>query len=430
MKKLFIFLFPILLVFSCNKDNDVPQHAIDSVFPFNGPAGTTVTINGTGFSVVISENIVTFNEKLAVVTSATTTSLETTLPVMAGTGTVDVTIQGQRVTGPVFTYNYLFTVSTLAGTEGDWEVLDGVGTNAKFYDPDCLDLDQFGNIIVADGRALRKVSPGGNVTTIAGSNSQGDIDGIGAAAAFSGVEHAVVLNDGSYVIAQHQFAEKLKKVTIGGSATTWIGGIAGFVNGPASTALFNNPQGLDTDSDGNIFLADRGNNVVRKITPDGTVSTFSGSGSVGNDDGQAGSATFKSVFGLRILPDNRILVVDESNNNIRLISTSGTVSTLAGSGDSGYQEGVGTSAKFDSPTDICVGHDGAFYVTDTDNHAIRRVDHDGTTSTFAGGTDGYADGNLSQAKFSYLNSIIYDPVNYIYYISDYDNALLRKIQVQ
>ncbi|MCP4120735.1 MAG: hypothetical protein GY751_03160 [Bacteroidetes bacterium] len=431
MKKLFhLLLVSVLLIFSCNKDSDIPQHSIDSVFPFNGMAGTSVIINGNGFSEVIAENVVTFNGKEAIVTSATTTRLEALLPTMAGTGTVDVTINGQRVTGPVFTYEYIFIVSTLAGTLGEWGIVDGIGNNAKFYDPDGLDLDEFGNIIVADGKALRKVTPAGSVTTIAGSNAHGDTDGFGPAAAFAAVEHTTVLEDGSYVVSQHQFADKLKKVTTGGSATTWIGDIAGYVNGPPGTALFDNPAGLDTDSEGNIFLADNGNNVIRKINPGGNVSTFAGSGTVGNDDGQAGSATFNKPFGLRVLPDDRVVVVDEGNHNIRMISPSGAVTTLAGSGTSGFQEGIGTSAIFDTPLDICIGHDGAFYVADSDNHRIRRIGSDGTTSTFAGGVQGYMNGSLGTARFNYLNSIIYDPVNYIYYISDYDNTLLRKIQVQ
>ncbi len=180
-------------------------------------------------------------------------------------------------------------------------------------------------------------------------------------------------------------------------------------NGPKEKAEFNEPSDLAIAKDGTIYIADTGNNVVRKINTDGIVSTFAGSGYAGYADGIGREASFNGPRGIAVDSVGNVIVADTYNNRIRKITPSGTVFTLAGSGDYHLIDGVGTKASFFHPTDVVIGGSNIIYVADCSNNCIRKIDSDGNVSTIAGSTkSGYKDGLGAKAQFCIPQSVSMD----------------------
>jgi gliding motility-associated-like protein len=195
-------------------------------------------------------------------------------------------------------------------------------------------------------------------------------------------------------------------------------------NDPA--ANLNYPYGIVCDAAGNIYVADAGNNQVKKITPCGIVSVFAGSGILGSNDGSGGFASFARPWGLFIDKNSNIYVADAGNNKIRKITPSGIVSTIAGSGAKGSKDGTTTGASFNNPAGVAVDAAGNIYVVDSDNNKIRKISPGGGVITFAGnGQFSSADGNGTDAGFYNPHGITIDAAGYLY-ITDGNNRL-RKI---
>ncbi|MCP4124827.1 MAG: hypothetical protein GY751_24055 [Bacteroidetes bacterium] len=433
MKKYLVLLLAIVYMTGCGDDEILILHTISSISPDNGTFSTIVTITGSGFSAVPGDNTVTFNGIPATVNSSTTTQLIVVVPEAAGTGTVNVTVDGGEVTGPTFNFEYLFTVSTLAGSVGDADHVDGNGSNARFNGPFGLALDDAGNIIVADNSAVRKVTPSGSVSTIAGSATIGDADGVGASALFNGLFHVAVHADGTYY-ASSQNNTKVKKITPAGVSSTWVGSAgSGYVDGNASVAKIKDPQAIAFDEMGNLLLADYGNNVIRKITSAGVVSTVAGTkGEFDIVDGSGSTARFQKPLGLAFDNDGVLYISDYTGSNIRKMTPAGVVTTFTGSpsGDEGYIEGGPSVALFNKLLNICFGHTGELVVCDDKNHKIRMVDENGLTALLAGGSDGHQDGSSTTAQFDRPWGIVYDSERSCYYIGDFNNNVVRKILVQ
>jgi gliding motility-associated-like protein len=177
----------------------------------------------------------------------------------------------------------------------------------------------------------------------------------------------------------------IKKIA-GNVATIFAGsGERDKINGPGNTASFNNPDALAIDANGNFYVADLSNNMIRKITPDGFVSTFAGNGTIGASDGPGTAATFSAPRGMVLDATGNIYVTDSKNNLIRKITTAGVVSTFAGSGVSGFTNGLSTTATFNVPTAITLDAAGNFYVSDAGNGAVREITSGGMVTTFATG---------------------------------------------
>lgn len=211
------------------------------------------------------------------------------------------------------------------------------------------------------------------------------------------------------------------------SVTTFAGsGVAGSNDGTGTMAQFNNPYTGVVDAAGNMYIADYGNNLIRKMTPSGVVTTIAGTGTAGYADGPALSAQFNQPRGIAVSPSGDIYVADAFNQRIRKISTSGQVTTLAGSGVKGYVDGAGTAAQFNYPEEMVVTAGGVLYVVDSNNSLIRKVLADGTVSTLAGSTAGYADGTGAAAQFNYLRGIAMDNSDNLY-VTDYTNNRIRKV---
>ncbi|WP_371867940.1 gluconolaconase [Pseudoduganella rivuli] len=189
--------------------------------------------------------------------------------------------------------------------------------------------------------------------------------------------------NGNVYIADGGDANRIRRIAPDGTVTTLAGGAEGYADGPAAQARFNTPSGIAIDRQGNLYVADTGNHAIRKITPDGTVSTLAGSGVAGTADGIGKAAQFNGPVGLAVDDDGTVYVADTYNDTIRKIAPDGVVSTLAGTGVPGDADGPALQASFDTPCALAIDTDGALLVADTRNDAIRRIGKDGSVSTVA-----------------------------------------------
>jgi streptogramin lyase len=318
-------------------------------------------------------------------------------------------------------------VGTFAGVRESF--LNGTGAAATFSYVSGVAVDSNGNVFVADtfNHSIRKITPAGVVSTFAGSGSAGFVNGTSTAASFNAPRGLVVDSNGNVFVAD-TLNHSIRKITPAGVVSTFAGGrLPGFFNGVGTVASFNTPYGVAVDSSGNVFVADGGNKAIRKIAPDGGVSTFAGSGSLGFVNGIGTAASFSFLNGIAVDSSGNMFVADIGNNAIRKITPTGVVSTLAGSGSSGSANGTGTAASFNNPSGVTVDVSGNVFVADRDNQAIRKITPAGFVSTIAGsefGLVGFADGAGTAAGFSYPNGVTVDSIGNVFVA---DNNTIRKI---
>ncbi len=263
----------------------------------------------------------------------------------------------------------------VAGVDGAGFV-DGVGTDVGFNNPWRIAVDVSNNVYVCDNynNAIRKITPEGSVTTVAGHRIPGFLDGRGVAAAFytpCGI--TVDANGIVYVVDQYNFS--IRKIDQSGLVTTLAGtGFFGPKDGQGKAASFSEMYDIAVDAAGNLYVADGGNCKIRKITPAGLVTTFAGKGSPGFADGVGKAAVFEFPTGIVIDKIGNLYVADGYfNQRIRKITPSGVVTTLAGNGNPGFNNGIGTEATFSDPIGIGIDNAGYVYVADYGNHAFRKI---------------------------------------------------------
>ena len=209
------------------------------------------------------------------------------------------------------------------------------------------------------------------------------VAGDGSPTNFADPFGVAVADDGTVYVADAGDSNRIQKIAPDGSVTTLAGGSEGFSDGSGTQASFDTPSGLAMDSDGNLYVADTGNNRIRKITPEGLVSSIAGDGTSGYADGPAAQARFNGPIGVAVDVDGNVYVADTYNDRIRRISTDGQVTTVAGGATPGYADGAATAALFDTPCGIAVAHDGSIFVADTANNQIRKITTDGNVTTLA-----------------------------------------------
>ncbi|MFN7726623.1 MAG: NHL repeat-containing protein [Rubrivivax sp.] len=321
-------------------------------------------------------------------------------------------------------------VTTLAGTANRSGSADGVGGAASFNFPKGLAIDRSGVLYVGDtlNQLIRKVTPSGVVTTLAGSvGVSGRSDGQGAAASFKSPEGLAVDANGTLYVADRA-NHLIRKVTADGMVSTFVGsGAEGRSNGTGTAASFRFPSSVALDTSGNLYVADSGNELIRKVTPAGVVTTLAGSGSTGRADGPAEAASFNGVYGLALDASGHVYVADFWNNLIRKVTPTGAVSTLAGSGAAGSADGTGANASFSGPYALALEASGQLTVSDKYNRRVRQISPAGVVTTLAGsGTKGSIDGTGANASFDNLSGIVVDGQGAIYVI-DGTAHVLRKI---
>jgi sugar lactone lactonase YvrE len=295
-------------------------------------------------------------------------------------------------------------------------------------------VDRSNNIYVADSdnHLIRKITSTGAVSTLAGSGLVGSGNGSGTSATFNLPMGLAVDSDDNIYVADSG-NHLIRKITKEGVVSTFAGqsGVTGSGNGSGTSATFNYPIGIAVDSTGIVYVADSSNHLIRKITKDGVVSTVAGqSGLAGSGNGSGTSVTFNYPQGLAVDSTGTVYVADSSNHLIRKITKDGVVSTLAGSGSAGSgSNGSGTSATFRAPSGLAVDSTGTVYVADTGNHLIRKITKDGVVSTLAGsGLPGSDNGSGTSATFRAPSGLAVDSAGTVY-VADYSNHLIRKIAV-
>lgn len=270
-------------------------------------------------------------------------------------------------------------VTTIAGRASQAGSANGSGTNAFFNNPSGIALASNGALYVSDtgNNTIRSVSTNGVVATLAGFAGQsGTTNGTGTLARFNAPLGIAVDNAGIIYVADSG-NHTIRKVTPAGVVSTLAGSPAvwGSTDGAAGAALFNCPVGVVVDSNGNIFVSDANNYTIRKITPAGVVSTWAGlAGVEGAVDGMGNAARFGKPAELKIDRQNNLYVADSFNCVIRRITTNGVVTTVAGlAGAGGSEDGLGAQARFFNPYGLAIDHNGNLRVSDTYNETIRLV---------------------------------------------------------
>ncbi len=328
-------------------------------------------------------------------------------------------------------YSTPYVLTTFAGS-GANGTNDGFANTARFNLPEGMAVDGNGNVYVADqgNHAIRKISPAGEVMTFAGLGGQrGTNDGLGSEARFS-QPTGVAVDSSNYLYVADSQNQTVRKITPAGVVSTLAGkaGVGGNATGTGSAARFNRPYGLAVDAAANVYVADSNNHKIRKITPDGVVSTWAGSGSPGTNDGPALSARFTNPQGVAVDSATNVYVGDRGNNTIRKISPTGIVTTLAGlGGQSGNNDGVGSFARFQWPNGLAVDHAGNVFVVDQLNNTIRKITPSGSVTTLAGkaGVGGLANGVGGTARLSFPSGLALDVAGNIF-VGDMDSNRIRR----
>jgi len=257
------------------------------------------------------------------------------------------------------------------------------------------------------------------VSKFAGSGTSGSSDGEGTSASFAGPQGLAIGSDGAVFVADVR-NHTIRKIMADGTVSTLAGrpGVSGAIDASDGSATFNSPTGVAVNSSGDVFVVEFGGHKVRRITAAGAVTTFAGTGVAGSDDGPGVSASFSNPYGIAIDTNDNVYVADWGNNLIRKITPAGVVSTLAGSGVPGAADGNGTAASFQRPQALAVDASGNVFVADTSNNKIRKITPDGETTTFAEST--------ADSQFNSPSGISLDSDGYVY-VADYGNNVIKRI---
>jgi sugar lactone lactonase YvrE len=323
-------------------------------------------------------------------------------------------------------------VTTLAGLASNGGNVDGTGSAARFRAPSGIIVDGAGTLWVADtnNSTIRQIAAGAVVTTFAGTGLVGSADGTGVAAGFFS-PNGVTISGGVLFVADTG-NDTVRKITSSAVVSTLAGfnGSLGAVDGAGRGARFRLPGGVAVAPNGDAYVADTINGTIRKITPWGVVTTFAGlAGSFGSVDGTGSAARFFRPGGIAVDSAGTIYVSDQAGQNIRQITPGGVVTTIAGlSGSPGSADGTGSAARFNGPRAIAVDSGGTLYVTDGNNHTIRKITAGGVVTTLAGQapTPGFVDGTGSAARFNNPNGLAVDNTGTVY-VADLNNQSIRQV---
>jgi RHS repeat-associated protein len=383
--------------------------------PASAPHGARAVIAGTGLdqgALAITFPISGGGTAAAPIVSLSASLVEITVPPLAVSGAIQVTANGTRI--GTFSFTLLpdppfAQVTTLAASDKAHDV---------FKDPSGVAvIPSTGAVLITDRshHQIKVVAPNGQVLVLAGSGKPGLADGLGAQAAFKEPRGIAVDDTRKVIYIADTGNNVIRRITYDGTVTTFAGS--------GRDDDFKQPVGLAVDTAGNVYVADTGNSRIRVISPQGAVTTIAGGSHEGFADGSAAQALFKQPEGVAVDASGAIFVSDTMNNVIRKIQ-SGLVSTIAGTGHGGYADGAGSIAEFKQPSGISVDDAGTLYIADVKNNLIRRISS-GVVSTLAGiGKSGLVDGDPASAEFNQPAGIAFASA---LYIADTGNDALRVI---
>lgn len=407
-------LCSLLFITSCKKDKAItptptpePAPTITTINPTTGPKNTVVTITGSNFGTSTTALKVYFNGVQGTVLTATATEITASVPAAAGTGAVKVEKNSVQVTGPVYTYLGNGSVSTLNLT----------GSVTTLNKPTGITRDAAGNLFVCDrdNHRIVKIAPGGNATVFAG-GTMGFVNGTGTSAQFN-QPYAITIDGSGNLYVGDRINHAIRKITPAGVVTTLAGnGSAGFVNGTGAAALFNEPLGVAVDAAGNVYVADYINSALRKVTPAGVVSTLT---------------SVTNIFGVAIDATGNLYCAQYGNQIVSKYSSTGVYSVIAGqAGTGGAADGAGTAATFNFPAGITIDANGNLYVTEIFNYRLRKITSSGVVTTLSGTTSGYIDGVGTSARYDSPIAVCPDFTNGFLYIADFNNNKIRKVVIE
>ena len=322
--------------------------------------------------------------------------------------------------------NEKWIVTTVAG-DGTPEFADGSAASAKFHFPNDVLVTNDGTIYVSDGdnSRIRKIS-GGQVSTFAGSDF-GIKNGSGSLAEFEFPTSLAIDGNGNIYVSDVR-DPRIRKSNLLADISTYAGiATEGFQDGNADAAKFGEEKNIVSDTEGNLYVADAQNNSIRKISVSGNVTTIAGTATSGFQNGSGGAAKFNFPDGIAIDAQGNLFISDGSNFRIRKITPQGEVSTFAGTGTQGWTDGTVDKAQFQYPGDMVADKQGNLYVIDLSR--IRKITPQGVVTTIAGSEDGYADGEGASAKFYTPFGIGIDSQGNIY-VADTNNNRIRKISLE
>jgi serine/threonine-protein kinase len=264
------------------------------------------------------------------------------------------------------------TVQTVIGARGRGYA-DGPQGKGRLAEPRGLAVHRNGDVFIADheNHRLRRAAPNGALSTVAGSGVQGVADGQGTLARLAR-PRGVAVNTAGVVYLSDEHT--IRRITPDGQVTT-IAGAAGWgaTDGHGDNARFTYPWGICFDLAGNIIVADTGNHLIRRVTPNGDVDTLAGTGRPGHRDGPADGAEFREPRGVAVDTEGNVFVADTVNHAIRCIAPDGAVTTVAGDGTKGFADGPAFSARFNRPYDVAAGPGGILFVADESNNRVRMI---------------------------------------------------------
>lgn len=305
---------------------------------------------------------------------------------------------------------------------------DGKASKAGFFAPYALTSNSMGSIFVADqvDNRIRKISPEGEVSTVAGIISSGFKDGSGIEARFN-TPSGIAVDPQGYLYISDQNNHSIRKISPTGEVTTYAGcQKAGAVDGKGVEAKFKYPAGICIDAKGFIYVADRGNNLIRVISPEGIVSTLAGSGKVGFADGNGKNAQFNAPTGIAVDGSGFVYVADQVNNRIRKISPTGDVCTYAGNGEFSNRDGEANQSAFKYPTALVFDREHNLYVADQLNHSIRKISKTGKVSTIKVSPGAELKSGRSASNFKNPSGICVNKDGNIV-LADYHNHNIKEI---
>ncbi len=330
------------------------------------------------------------------------------------------------------------SINTLAGN-GTQGSADGLGSDARFNLPLGVTTDSAGNVYVTDtlNGTIRKITLAGAVSTFAGyAGNFGSADGTGTNAQFYAPQ-GIAADSGGFLYVADTANATIRKISPAGSVSLLAGSAGNFnsFDGAGTNAGFYQPEGLAVDGAGNVYVADAWNHTIRKITPAGAVSTLAGlAGNFGAADGTNSKARFNRPAGIALDSATNLFVTDFLNHTIRKITPGGTVSTIAGlAGVWGSADGTNSTARFFQPQGICAADAATLVVVDSGNQTLRKISAVGTNwvvSTVAGlpGIAGYADGTSTTAQFTFPAGVALDGAGYLA-LADSGNHAIRTTRV-
>jgi sugar lactone lactonase YvrE len=439
-----------MLLASCNDDENTPVPVAVTGVELNASSvsmivGTDTTLVATVSPLDAADQTIAWSSSdstIATVADGKVSALATggpvTITVATNDGGFTATCAVTVVAPPeTFVTPEEVTVTTVCGASGMLGTANGTLQVARFAFPQGVAAAPSGIIYVGDyiNYRVQKVDPAGNnVSTLAGpppaamvmTAPGGYMNATGEDARFSNLI-SLALDAAGNVYASDFENCAIRKITPDGVVTTFAGGDpkqVGYADATGTAARFNKPYGVAVDKDDNVYVADSENYRVRKITPAGAVSTLAGSGVQGTEDGVGAAARFNRLHGLAVDKNGNVYVADGSR--VRKITPAGEVTTLAGDGE-GFIDGKGTEARFSSVSDLAVDANGYLYATDLDNNCVRRITPSGVVTTLAGtGAGGGADGAGNAATFNLPGGIDIDAEGNLYLV-DMQGCTLRKI---